>query len=96
MNFFTFSAMRLEVRCKPSNRSCILAFRDEDDFALRKIGDNRDALVPLLAGFIYTDVGDSGIIFRLPGFFHTMSDEPPESCVMLFHHTSDDGYGQMF
>lgn len=76
-NLFRLALMGFEVGRESSNGSRILAIGYEDDFALGKVGDDRDVVMPLLASFIHADGGDFGIVLRGAGFVHIMMDESP-------------------
>ena len=53
-----------KVGSEPLDSCRILAIGHEDDFAPGKVGDDRDVVMPLLAGFIHADGGDFGIVLQ--------------------------------
>lgn len=74
---FRIASMCFKVGSEPPDSCRILAIRHEDDFALGKVGDDRDVVMPLLAGFIHADGGDFGIVLQRASLVHIMMDEPP-------------------
>ena len=74
---FRIASAGFKVGSEPSDSCRILAIGHEDDFALGKVGDDRDVVMPLLAGFIHADGGDFGIVLQRASLLRIMMDESP-------------------
>ena len=61
---FRIASAGFKVGSEPPDSCRILAIGHEDDFALGKVGDDRDVVMPLLAGFIHADGSDFGIVLQ--------------------------------
>ena len=61
----------------------VLALRGEDDLRRIQVHEDRDVIVPSLAGgLVESDIADPGQIPPLEGLFRVMPDHAPEACVV--------------
>ena len=67
---FRIASVGFKVGSEPLDSCRILAIGHEDDFALGKVGDDRDVVMPLRAGFIHVDGGDFGIVLQRVSLVH--------------------------
>lgn len=71
-----------EIPCEPFHRGRVLARHHAGHVALRQVGDDGDAAVPLAAGLVDADRLHARVVLVQACLLHVMADEPPRSRVV--------------